>query len=141
MQIIYLYFHRLAFSEIDLLVDRRDNVINICEIKYSDNLRNKKATFAEETKNKEDFTPDNDNHLWRKAQRILEQHTIGNNDERFILKLFFNLPNRHPSYRPFSIIDYAWQNRFVGFAEFVLWELILRNRSKFAYNRDERNFR
>jgi len=48
-------------AEIDLLIDRRDNIINICEIKYSDkeftinksysdNLRNKKATFAEETK-------------------------------------------------------------------------------------------
>ena len=48
-------------AEIDLLIDRRDNVINICEIKYSekeftidksysDNLRNKKATFSEETK-------------------------------------------------------------------------------------------
>jgi AAA+ ATPase superfamily predicted ATPase len=48
-------------AEIDLLIDRRDNIINICEIKYSekeftinksysDSLRNKKATFAEETK-------------------------------------------------------------------------------------------
>ena len=48
-------------AEIDLLIDRRDNIINICEIKYSDkeftinksysdNLRNKKATFAEDTK-------------------------------------------------------------------------------------------
>lgn len=48
-------------AEIDLLIDRRDNIINICEIKYSDKeytidksysdiLRNKKATFTEETK-------------------------------------------------------------------------------------------
>ena len=48
-------------AEIDLLIDRRDNIINICEIKYSEkeftinksyseNLRKKKATFAEETK-------------------------------------------------------------------------------------------
>ena len=52
-----------AGAEIDLLIDRQDNVINICEIKYSDkeftidksysnNLRNKKATFAEETKSR-----------------------------------------------------------------------------------------
>lgn len=50
-------------AEIDLLIDRRDNIINICEIKYSekefiidksysDNLRNKKATFVENTKTK-----------------------------------------------------------------------------------------
>jgi len=50
-------------SEIDLLIDRRDNVINICEIKYSEKeftidksyfnvLLNKKVTFAEETKNR-----------------------------------------------------------------------------------------
>ena len=50
-------------AEIDLLINRKDNIINICEIKYSDkeftinksysaNLRNKKATFAEETKSR-----------------------------------------------------------------------------------------
>ena len=48
-------------AEIDLLIDRRDNIINICEIKYSEkeftidkayskNLRNKRGTFREETK-------------------------------------------------------------------------------------------
>ena len=48
-------------AEIDLLLDRRDNVANICEIKYSENefvidkkidenLRNKRAAFIEETK-------------------------------------------------------------------------------------------
>jgi AAA+ ATPase superfamily predicted ATPase len=47
-------------AEIDLLIDRKDNVINICEIKYSEkefaidksysaNLLNKRATFIEET--------------------------------------------------------------------------------------------
>lgn len=50
-------------AEIDLLIDRRDNIINICEIKYSEgeftinkqyaqNLQNKKAVFSEETKNR-----------------------------------------------------------------------------------------
>ena len=48
-------------AEIDLLIDRRDNIVNICEIKYSEkeftidkscsgNLLNKRATFTEETK-------------------------------------------------------------------------------------------
>ena len=50
-------------AEIDLLIDRRDKVVNICEIKYSEkeftidkpyskNLWNKKATFMEETKSR-----------------------------------------------------------------------------------------
>jgi len=50
-------------AEIDLLIDRRDSVVNICEIKYSEseftinkqyaqNLQNKKAAFSEETKNR-----------------------------------------------------------------------------------------
>jgi hypothetical protein len=48
-------------SQIDLLIDRNDNIINICEIKYSQgkftidksyaqNLRNKIDTFIAETK-------------------------------------------------------------------------------------------
>jgi hypothetical protein len=47
--------------QIDLLIDRNDGIINLCEIKYSEkefiidkkyeeNLRNKRATFKEETK-------------------------------------------------------------------------------------------
>ena len=47
-------------AEIDLLIDRKDNIVNICEIKYSENefvidkktdenLRNKRAAFIEET--------------------------------------------------------------------------------------------
>lgn len=47
-------------AQIDLLIDRRDRVINICEIKfsedtfsinksYADNLRNKIATFRQAT--------------------------------------------------------------------------------------------
>jgi AAA+ ATPase superfamily predicted ATPase len=50
-------------AEIDLLIDRRDNIINICEIKYyegeftinkqyAQNLQNKKSAFSEETKNR-----------------------------------------------------------------------------------------
>ena len=50
-------------AQIDLLIDRNDNVINICEIKYAnseyvidkntdENLRNKRATFIEENKTK-----------------------------------------------------------------------------------------
>ena len=50
-------------AEIDLLLDRRDHIINICEIKYAENeftidkaysniLRNKKAAFIEETKSR-----------------------------------------------------------------------------------------
>jgi hypothetical protein len=48
-------------AQIDLVIDRRDQVVNLCEIKYSTeafainkaydlNLRNKAAAFAEETK-------------------------------------------------------------------------------------------
>ena len=48
-------------AQIDLLIDRNDGIINICEMKYSENefiidkkqdenLRNKKAAFREETK-------------------------------------------------------------------------------------------
>jgi AAA+ ATPase superfamily predicted ATPase len=48
-------------AQIDLLIDRKDNVINICEMKYSntefiidkkqdENLRNKRAAFIAETK-------------------------------------------------------------------------------------------
>lgn len=50
-------------AQIDLVIDRRDQVINLCEIKYSikpykitkkyaENLRNKIGTFKEETKTK-----------------------------------------------------------------------------------------
>jgi len=50
-------------AQIDLLIDRRDRVINVCEIKfseatfvitksYADNLRNKIATFRQETGSK-----------------------------------------------------------------------------------------
>lgn len=50
-------------AQIDLLIDRRDQVINLCEVKYSlhpynisksysENLRNKIGTFKEETKTK-----------------------------------------------------------------------------------------
>ena len=50
-------------AQIDLLIDRKDHVINLCEIKYSEkeyvvdketemSLRNKIALFIEETKTK-----------------------------------------------------------------------------------------
>jgi hypothetical protein len=50
-------------AQIDLIIDRRDQVINLCEIKYSNEiyvidkaydeiLRNKRSAFAEETKTK-----------------------------------------------------------------------------------------
>ena len=50
-------------AEIDLLLDRRDHIVNICEIKYAENeftidktysniLLNKRAAFIEETKNR-----------------------------------------------------------------------------------------
>ena len=50
-------------AQIDMVIDRADNVINICEIKfstekfvitadYADNIRNKVAVFREETKTK-----------------------------------------------------------------------------------------
>ena len=50
-------------AQIDLLIDRRDNVINLCEMKYTEHvfsidasyekeLRNKRAVFTEETKTK-----------------------------------------------------------------------------------------
>jgi hypothetical protein len=50
-------------AQVDLLIERNDNVINLCEMKYAlkeftidkkyeENLRNKKAAFIEETKNR-----------------------------------------------------------------------------------------
>lgn len=50
-------------AQIDLLINRRDNVINLCEMKYTEGMysidasyekemRNKRAVFAEETKTK-----------------------------------------------------------------------------------------
>ena len=54
----------MIFIHIDMLIERRDRVINICEIKYSSNeyeiekdddmnLRNKIGTFVRETKTKD----------------------------------------------------------------------------------------
>jgi hypothetical protein len=48
-------------AQIDLLIDRNDNIINLCEMKYANkefvitksqdaNLRNKRAAFIEESK-------------------------------------------------------------------------------------------
>ena len=48
-------------AQIDLVIDRRDHIINLCEMKYSDNefiitkeydkiLRNKRSVFREETR-------------------------------------------------------------------------------------------
>ena len=50
-------------AQIDLLIDRNDHIINLCEIKFStkkfvitktndENLRNKRSVFIEETKTK-----------------------------------------------------------------------------------------
>jgi len=50
-------------AQIDFIIDRNDNIINLCEMKYStrkfaitksldENLRNKRSVFIEETKTK-----------------------------------------------------------------------------------------
>ncbi len=62
-------------AQIDLLIDRRDRAINLCEIKYSNgpyeidktgdlDLKNKVAVFKDKTQNTKTIIVKNDNNFW-----------------------------------------------------------------------------
>ncbi len=74
--------------QIDLLIDRNDDVINLCEMKYSKDeyltdsdedqrLRRRVSTFQ-----REGHPPDDDHHLWHPTQRLCRRHLKPGHHER-----------------------------------------------------------
>ena len=62
--------------QINVLIDRRDDCINVCEIKfsidefeitqaYAADLENKLKVFRSNTKTRKNFITYNDNNIWR----------------------------------------------------------------------------